>query len=75
VKIAEQSSYASLTVPLTYAANSAKCATIQVNFKSSGNSAALTKSSTYMTFPALANYTDGEYVGSQLYVDDIELVY
>jgi hypothetical protein len=46
-----------------------------VNFKSSGNSAALTKSSTYMTFPAFANYTDGEYVGSQLYVDDIELVY
>jgi hypothetical protein len=75
VKIAEQGSYASLTVPLTYEANSAKCEKIQVNFKSSGNSAALTKSSTYMTFPAFANYTDGEYVGSQLYVDDIELVY
>jgi hypothetical protein len=75
VKITAQGSYASLTVPLTYEANSAKCEQIQVNFKSSGNSAALTKSSTYMTFPAFANYTDGEYVGSQLYVDDIELVY
>lgn len=71
----EQSSYSQCTLPLTYADVTKKAAKISVVFKSSANSAALEKNTTYWHCPGVKNVSGGEYVGSELYIDDIELIY
>lgn len=73
--LTEQGSYALVTMPLSYSAGVGKAARISVIFKSSGNSAALAKDTKYFHCPGVKNVSGGEYVGSELYVDDITLNY
>lgn len=70
-----KSSYELETIPLTYASTSAKPKFIEVNFFSTGNSNCLTFNEKYISDAGSANWTNNEYVGSKLYIDDIELIY
>lgn len=74
-QLTEQSAYTQVSLPLTYALDAPKAAKISVVFKSSGNADAMSKSTTYWRCPGAKNVSGGEYVGSELYIDDIELVY
>lgn len=74
-QLTEQSSYKQYTLSLNYNDLSVKAAKISVVFKSSANPAALDKSTTYWHCPGVKNVSGGEYVGSELYIDDIELIY
>lgn len=67
--------YTKKTLSLAYTATSHKAAKIRITFKSSGNPAALVANENYMKPPKPLNLSDGEYVGSQLYIDDISLEY
>jgi len=70
------STYKPFTVELpAYNAKSAKAAKIIVIFKSSGNSACQAINNDNLSSPPSANLTDGRYTGSELYIDDIELIY
>jgi len=71
----EQSSYQQCVLNLNYEDITVKAAKISVVFKSSGNSAALEKNTTFWHCPGVKNVSGGEYVGSELYIDDIELIY
>lgn len=73
--IAESGDYVQYKLDVVYPAGAAKAAFIEVNFYSSGNPSALSKNKNFLSDPGFGNYTDGEYVGSQLYVDDITLEY
>lgn len=75
MQINENGTYSKMTLPLNYSAGCNKAGKISVIFKSSGNEAALTANATYMTPPPARNLSTGEYVGSQLYIDDITLNY
>lgn len=70
-----QNSYKECTVSLKYNPASNKAAKLIVIFKSSGNPNALQKNENYVKPPKPLNLNDGEYVGSQLYIDDIQLIY
>lgn len=72
--ITEQSSYTLMSLPLTYSPDAPKCAKIMIAFKSSANPD-LTNSKTWLYGPGNKNVSGGEYVGSELYIDDIELIY
>lgn len=74
-QLTEQSDYTPVSLPLTYVLDAPKAAKISVVFKSSGNPDAMSKSTTYWRCPGAKNVSGGEYVGSELYIDDIELVY
>lgn len=52
-----------------------KAATLSIIFKSSGNEDCWIANTNNLTPPPGSNLSDGEYVGSQLYIDDIELIY
>lgn len=52
-----------------------KAATLSIIFKSSGNENCWIANTDNLTPPPGSNLSDGEYVGSQLYIDDIELIY
>lgn len=67
--------YTQKTIELTYPLLAAKAATIQVIFKSSGDKSKQVANSTYMHPPKPLNLSDGEYVGSSLYIDDLLLNY
>ncbi len=69
------SAYRPMELPLSYDHSSARAASLRIIFKSSGNPNALTANETYMKPPKPLNLSDGEYVGSQLYVDEIALTY
>jgi hypothetical protein len=69
------SSYVQKTITLTYAHGSAKAAKIYVKFLSTADAQFLTKSTTNFDYPPNRNLSDGTYMGSQLYIDDIELTY
>ena len=75
VEIGETSDYTPFTLAIDYPANSRKAASIEVNFSSSGNSACLSKNSSYLSDPGFGSHQGEEYVGSQLYIDDIALNY
>ena len=64
-----------MTIPLTYKEDAAKAATICVIFRSSGNSACQTISDDNLSKPGFGNLSDGKYLGSQLYIDDVTLNY
>lgn len=74
-RLTERSGYEKITLPLTYELDAPKAAKISVVFKSSGNSDALNKDTKFWYTPGSNNTSGGEYVGSELYVDDIQLVY
>lgn len=69
------SSYTYCELTLNYNIDTEKAEKILVNFKSSGNENCLKAESKYMTPPPPLNLGTGEYVGSKLYIDDIELIY
>ncbi len=54
---------------------SAKAAKLSIRFVSSANETALNHDMKYWTTPGGNNRSGGEYIGSELYVDDVELVY
>lgn len=62
------------TLQLTYS-STAKAAKISVLFKSSNNPNALNIEDKYWRYPGVKNVSGGEYVGSELYIDDITLNY
>jgi hypothetical protein len=68
------SSYAEKTVALTYTSN-AKAAKIYVKFLSTYSSSFLSLSTSNMSYPPYGNLSDGMYLGSQLYLDDLSLNY
>ena len=74
-QLSKKSAYGLVTLPLEYSDDCPKAAKISVIFKSSGNSECLKANATYMSPPPPMNLSDGEYLGSQLYVDDIVLNY
>lgn len=74
-EIMESSDYGLITLPLQYAASSAKASTLEVNFYSSGNSECLKFDRNYLSDADSSKYTNQEYVGSKLYIDDITLNY
>lgn len=69
-----KSSYIVETVKLNYTL-SGKAARIKVSFKSSGNSNCWGINEDNLTPPPARDLSTGEYVGSQLYIDNIELIY
>lgn len=69
-----QDTYAAKTLDLNYDFGCAKAAKIQVRFKSSANTE-LTNNSTWLYGPGNKNVSGGEYVGSELYIDEITLNY
>ena len=52
-----------------------KAASISINFKSSANSNCWEDNTTNLDIPPMWDLGDGEYVGSQLYVDNVKLIY
>lgn len=68
------SEYTKEVVPLTYGIVK-KAASISVIFRSSANPDCLVSNETNLSYPKFGNLSDGEYVGSQLYIDNIELIY
>lgn len=73
--LTEQDSYKRVEMNLNYTFPSKKAAKISIIFKSSANSDALTKDTKYWRCPGVKNVSGGEYIGSELYIDDIELIY
>lgn len=72
------SSYTKMEIVPDYADNASSAAKFVLIFKSSNKSSIdlLSKvNSTYMTPPPASNLTNGEYLGSKLYIDDVVLVY
>lgn len=62
-------------MPLTYDSTAKNASKISVRFVSSSNSAALAKDVKFWHTPGSNNTSGGEYVGSELYIDDIVLNY
>jgi hypothetical protein len=52
-----------------------KAAVLSIVFKSSGNESCWEANTDNLTPPPGLNLSDGEYLGSQLYIDDVELIY
>lgn len=71
----EQPSYKRVYLPLKYKENALKAGKIQIVFRSSGNESALTLNDDFWDYPRRTNLSGGEYVGSELYIDDIQLNY
>lgn len=63
------------TIALEYERGAAKAAKLSIIFKSSGNSDALAKNLKFWHTPGGKNISGGEYVGSELYIDDVRLIY
>ena len=60
-----------IDIPIVYAVDNLRATSISVVFKS-GRS---TSTDDMMIWPGFSNLTTGEYVGSQLYIDDVSLIY
>ncbi len=74
--LSAQGQYVNKTVNLDYAPDAPKAAKIYVRFLSTNVETALTKNSDWLTPPPFGgNLGKGTYMGSQLYIDDIELIY
>lgn len=71
----KEAAYTQITVPLTYTTDSPKASKIYVEFASSNHPAWDTRSKDWFTVPSFGNMSDGKFQGSQLYIDDIELIY
>ena len=76
VNITAQSEFDTKNLTLNYPMGSKKAARVQVMFKSCGNPDCLAINNNNMDCPPSANAsTDRGYIGSKLYVDDIQLIY
>lgn len=74
VNLTEKSSYELVTLELEYTSPE-KAAKLSIVFTSSANEAALNEDTNFWRHPGRNNTSGGEFVGSELYIDDIELVY
>ncbi len=73
--LGEQSAYTQVEMPLTYTSKE-KAAQIRVIFRSSGFDGAISnKNTTFWHKPGSKNTSGGEFVGSELYIDDVVLNY
>lgn len=73
-EIKAQADYAPMTLTLDYPVDAKKAAKIMIRFKSSANPG-LTNNSTWLYGPGNKNLSGGEYLGSELYIDDITFNY
>lgn len=73
--ISRTDAYTQKILALTYPVPSAKAASIEVIFKSSINDVNSQKNTDWLTPPPGWNLSDGTYMGSQLYIDDVTLNY
>lgn len=73
-KTGEVSAYTREKIELEYTV-AAKAAMLSIIFKSSGNENCWGANTDNLNPPPARNLSDGEYVGSQLYIDDVELIY
>lgn len=73
--IGRTDAYTQKILDLTYPVPCAKAASIEVIFKSSINDVNSQKNTDWLTPPPGWNLTDGTYMGSQLYIDDVTLNY
>ncbi len=67
--------YGEESVNLTYSMKSAKASTICVIFKSSNNPSCQTINTTNLSCPKFGDTTSGRFTGSELFIDDLELIY
>lgn len=74
-ELKSQSTYAEFSQKLIYDSLVKKAATISLIFKSSANEECWAINESNLTPPPARNLSDGEYVGSQLYIDNVELIY
>lgn len=74
-KLTEQAAYTQKTLVLSYIQDAPKAAKISVIFISSANKDALSEDTRFWRTPGHNNISGGEYVGSELYIDDIQLIY
>lgn len=72
-----QSDWDMLTLPITYKGDnaSAKAARIYIRFVSSNSTDYDFLRDNLIVWPAQRNLSNGEYVGSKLYIDNVELIY
>lgn len=68
-------SYTQTTINLNYAAGAAKAAKLYVCFLSTHDGSFLVKDTNYINGPGFGNLDRGEYSGSRLYIDEVELTY
>lgn len=67
--------YVDESIDLSYSVNSGKASSICVIFKSSNNPDCQTINTTNLSCPIFGNTTSGRFTGSELFVDDMELIY
>ncbi len=72
--------YTLATIPITYERGANKAARISIIFRSTRpdqneNPALNSNNTTYWNTPGGNNRSGGEYVGSELYIDDVQLIY
>lgn len=69
------SSYTLASLPLEYPANAAKAGNIYVKFLSSYDAEYIKRTNDNFSGPGFGNLSNGTFMGSQLYIDDIQLNY
>ncbi|MBD5216709.1 MAG: DUF4493 domain-containing protein [Bacteroidales bacterium] len=86
-KLTECSKYTDETISVTYAKGAPKATKVAIIFRSTTpndiykknnneqDNPALKQDMTYWTTPGANNLSGGEYVGSELYIDDVSLIY
>ncbi|MDE6555999.1 MAG: DUF4493 domain-containing protein [Duncaniella sp.] len=74
-ELSSASDYTEKTFTFNYPLNTPKAAKLYVRFLSTCKSDALTKSSSWFTPPSFGNLSDGTYMGSQLWIDEVTLNY
>lgn len=74
IQFNKQDEYVKISEKFTYPVPYVKGKKILIRFMSSGNPS-LTNNSTWLYGPGNKNLSGGEYLGSELYIDDIKLVY
>jgi len=68
--------YSAIELPLDYGTHTTvKATSMKIVFTSSANSECQTINNTNLSSPHFGDLSTGEFVGSQLYIDDIELIY
>lgn len=76
VTLAKADEYTSLNIELEYGLGMKKAAKLQVTFKSTGNESCLPFNDDNFDYPSNKPLTTAEgFIGSKLYVDDIQLIY
>lgn len=73
--LAPAGAFTNVTIPFTYAANAPKGAKLYVKFLSTNNRTFLEKNANNFSCPPFANVSRGNYMGSQLSIDDVTLSY